>query len=267
MLLKFVCASSGKQPEYIVFADLNRAAVIGFLDEMEKTRGWMPTTRNHRLGCIRSFFRFAASLEPVLVVHLEELKNIPLKKSADKSRLMEFMSQEAMTAVLSQPDTSTKMGIRDTFFMVLMYDSAARDCEMLAMRHCDIGPEKRTVYLFGKGSKPRLVPISEDTVRHFHRYEKAFHSSGCGITPMFYTIRRKERGPMSDDNVARFVGKYGIDAKKHCPDIPEKSPRICFGDRAPCTCTARGCRWSFLRNCWATQIRKRLGCTPAQIRK
>ena len=169
MLLGFICSSSGKRLEDIIFTDLNRAIVMGFLDEMEKIRTWMPSTRNHRLGCIRSFFRFAASLEPILVIYLEDLKGIPLKKSADKSRVMEFMSQETMATVLRQPDTSTKMGIRDTFFMVLMYDAAARDCEMLSMRLCDIDPEKQTVYLFGKGSKPRLVPISEDTVRHFRR--------------------------------------------------------------------------------------------------
>jgi site-specific recombinase XerD len=182
----------------------------------------MPSTRNHRLGCIRSFFRFAASLEPILVIYLEDLKGIPLKKSADKSRVMEFMSQEAMTAVLRQPDIYTKMGIRDTFFMVLMYDAAARDCEMLSMRLCDIDPEKQTAYLFGKGSKPRLVPISEDTVRHFRRYVRSFHSSGDSTVPMFYTIRRNTRTPMSDDNVARFMKKYGATAKKECPDVPDK---------------------------------------------
>lgn len=222
MLLGFVCALSSKQLEGIAFADLSRASVMKFLDEMEKTRNWTPSTRNHRLGCIRSFFRFAASLEPILVIYLEDLKGIPLKKSPDKSRVLEFMTQDAMTVVLRQPDTSTKMGIRDTFFMVLMYDSAARDCEMLSMRFCDIDPEKRTVYLFGKGSKPRLVPISEDTVRHFRRYAKAFHSSSDGAVPMFYTIRRNERMPMSDDNVARFIRKYGADAKKLCPDVPDK---------------------------------------------
>jgi integrase len=222
MLLGFVCTASGKQLEDIAFADLSRASVMGFLDEMEKTRDWTPSTRNHRLGCIRSFFRFAASLEPILVIYLEDLKGIPLKKSSDKSRVLEFMTQDAMAVVLRQPDTSRKMGIRDTFFMVLMYDSAARDCEMLSMRFCDIDPEKRTVYLFGKGSKPRLVPISEDTLRHFRRYEKAFHSSGDDAVPMFYTIRRNEKMPMSDDNVARFIRKYGAGAKKLCSDVPDK---------------------------------------------
>jgi len=50
------------------------------------------------------------------------------------------------------------------FFMVLMYDAAARDCEMLSLRYGDIDSEKCSVRLMGKGLKPRIVPINEDTV-------------------------------------------------------------------------------------------------------
>jgi site-specific recombinase XerD len=222
MLLEHVCAKSNIRLENISFEDLNRTAVMEFLDEMENARKWKPQTRNHRLGCIRSFFRFAAYLEPVLVIYLEDLKGIPLKKSADKSRIMEFMSHEAMATVLRQPDVSKKMGVRDMFFMVLMYDAAARDCEMLSMRFCDIDVEKRTALLLGKGSKPRLVPISDDTINHFLRYANLYHQSGDVSTYMFYTVRHREVAPMSDDNVARFINKYGASAKQQHADIPDK---------------------------------------------
>lgn len=221
MLLGYVCTLTGKRLTAVSFKDFSRAIVMGFLDEMEKSRGWQPSTRNQRLGCIRSFFQFTAYHEATLVIYLDELKGIPLKKSTDKSRVLEFMTQDAMGAVLRQPDTSTKMGIRDMFFMVLMYDAAARDCEMLSLRFCDIDVEKRTVYLLGKRGKPRVVPISEETVHHFQRYAKMFHQSGNDMMPMFYTIRRHEVSPMSDDNVARFMRKYGTEAKARCSDIPE----------------------------------------------
>jgi site-specific recombinase XerD len=220
MLLGYVCKVSVKPGESLSFSDFNRGTVMGFLDEMEQSKGWAPSTRNQRLACIRSFFRFAACLEPILAIHLEGLNGIPLKKTTNKSHVMEFMTSEAMAAVLRQPDASTKMGIRDMFFMVLMYDSAARDCEMLGMRLCDFDAGKRTVYLMGKGSKPRLVPINEDTVRHFHRYEKLFHPNPDAASLMFYTIRHRKKSPMSDDNVARFIRKYGESAKAACPEVP-----------------------------------------------
>ena len=222
MLLDYICASTSKRLDSITFADLNRKAVMRFLDDMEVTRKWTASTRNQRLGCIRSFFKFAASLEPVLFIYHQDLKGIPMKKLPDKSRVMDFMSQDAMGVLLRQPDISKKMGVRDMFFMVLMYDTAARDCEMLSMRYCDIDSERRTVYLLGKGSKLRIVPISEETVQHFIRYDKIFHQDASGNSPLFYTIHRHEKTFMSDDNVARFITKYGERAKEICSDIPER---------------------------------------------
>ena len=221
MLLSYICLT-GKKLENITFTDLNRTAVAAFLDEMENSRGWTPTTRNHRLSRIRSFFKFVADFEPTLIIYLEALKGIPQKKIIDKSRVMEFMLPDAMSIVLRQPDITQKMGIRDMFFMVLMYDSAARDCEMLSMRLCDINTESNTVYLMGKNSKLRCVPLSEDTIQHFHRYKKLFHPADEGTLPMFYTVRHHEKTAMSDDNVARFLQKYGTDARVICPEIPEK---------------------------------------------
>ena len=222
MLLSFVCCATGKRVESLTFADLSRENVMKFLDEMQQTKGWDPSTRNHRLARVRSFFRYVASIEPTLVFYLEDLRGIPMQKDVNKSFMLEYMPKDAITAVLRQPDPLKKNGIRDLFFLVLMYDSAARDCEMLSMRFCDFDPVGRVVYLLGKGGKPRSVPISNDTIQHFHRYAKTFHPQKDGLVPMFYTIRHGKKGQMSDDNVARFVSKYGASAKTTCPEVPAR---------------------------------------------
>ena len=220
LLLKYIIFSCKIRMEDISFQDMNRKTVTGFLEYMEKERNWIPATRNQRLGCIRSFFRYAACVEPILVLYLEDLNGIPLKKGVDKSHVMEFMSQEAVKVLLNQPDTSKKSGIRDMFFMVLMYDTASRDCEMLGMRLCDFNADSKTVYLMGKGSKPRLVPVTDNTVKHFQNYIKVYHEGSDGNEPMFYTIHRHQKSLMSDDNVARFIKKYSSDARNICPEMP-----------------------------------------------
>lgn len=222
MLLSFVCDTTGKRVENLVFTDLSRKNIMSFLDEMQQAKGWTPSTRNHRLARIRAFFRYVASIEPTLVFYLEDLRGIPLQKDVNKSFTLEYMSIGAITTFLRQPDPSKKIGIRDLFFLVLMYDSAARDCEMLSMRFCDLDPVGKVVYLLGKGNKPRSVPISDDTVRHFHKYAKTFHPQKDGAVPMFYTIRHGNKGQMSDDNVARFICKYGASAKAECAEVPDK---------------------------------------------
>lgn len=118
---------------------------------------------------------------------------------------MEFISQDGMRELLATPDIQKKQGLRDQFFMALMYDTAARDCEMLGMRYEDFHAENNTVYLFGKGSKPRLVPVSKETTALFKKYSQRFHADGRKSDPLFYTTHRQEKTFMSDDNVARFL--------------------------------------------------------------
>lgn len=85
------------------------------------------------------------------------------------------MSKDAVAAIIGCIDTGSPKGLRDRFFLALMYDTAARDGEMLKMKLSDINPENKTVYLFGKGSKPRLVPVSKETLHLFELYKSSFH--------------------------------------------------------------------------------------------
>src|SRR2546430_11423960 len=132
------------------------------------------------------------------------------------------MTTDAVTALLAAPDPGTRLGLRDQFFMILMYDLAARDAEMLALNLADIDTRRLTADLPGKGSKPRRLPITSETARHFGRYAAVFHPSPEPAAPMFYTVRNHRPARMSDDNVARFVRQHATTAKARCPDVPAR---------------------------------------------
>jgi len=219
LLLGFVAEKHSLPISGITFETLDRKTVSAFLDEMFVSRSWSHATYNQRLSCIRSFYKYAVGVEPILAVYRDALAGISLKKGMT-SKVVSFMSEESVATLLRQPDTSTRQGIRDQFFMILMYDTAARNSEMLGMRLNDINAEKQTAYLLGKGSKLRQVPITTDTVKHFRQYIKIFHSDSDGSQPLFYSVHRKQKTFMSDDNVARFIRQYGVSANASCPDAP-----------------------------------------------
>ena len=134
------------------------------------------------------------------------------------------MSETAVKALLEQPDTKTRRGVRDQFFMILMYDSAARIQEMLDLRVCDIRlGNTPTAVLKGKGSKIRSVPLMPETINHFRNYMKLFHPDGQmhSQQPLFYVEQCGARHPMSDDNVRKFLRRYGASARRSCPEVPE----------------------------------------------
>lgn len=223
ILLDYVIQVKNVPLRQITFATLDYHLVSDFLDWVEKERNCCILTRDHRMSCIRTFFKYAVNMEPTVTAFLIDLEKIPVKKDT-KSKVMEFMSERALQAVLVQPDTGTKKGIRNLFFMILMYDTAARNQEMLDLKVKDVVTDAKTpcIYLTGKGRKRRIVPITQKTVQHFQRYVGLFHQEKNPDQFLFYTTSKGGKHQMSDDNVARFLKQYGIAAKCSCNEVPEK---------------------------------------------
>lgn len=221
MLLDYVVRTRNIPLEKLTFESINQDTVYAFLAEMQKSRGWSASTYNQRLSCIRSFYKYAAEAEPLLAVYRQDLSAIHLIKMP-KIKPVSYLSDNAMKALLEQPDISTRTGIRDLFFMVLMFDSAARCGEILSMTLENFNMAGKSIQVVGKGGKARLIPITDDTVEHFKRYAAIYHPESDAKTPLFYTIHRQKPEPMSHDNVARFIKEYSSAAHKLCPDTPIK---------------------------------------------
>lgn len=147
ILLDYVTQVKNVPLRQITFAILDYQLISDFLDWLEKKRNCSISTRNHRMSCIRTFFKYAVNMEPTVTASLVDLGKIPIKKDT-KSKVMEFMSEEALQTVFVQPDTDSKKGIRNLFFMVLMYDTAARNQEMLDLKVKDVVTDTKTpVYI------------------------------------------------------------------------------------------------------------------------
>jgi len=188
MLLGYAAEHHHAAVEKVTFAMIDRATVTGFLDHMQATKSWTASTRNQRLACIRSFFTYAAAAEPSLAIYLADLAAIP-RLNGPAAAPVKYMTTDAVTALLAAPDPGTRLGLRDQFFMILMYDLAARDAEMLALTLADIDARRFTADLLGKGSKPRRLPITSETARHFGRYAAVFHQPGTGSPAVLHRAK------------------------------------------------------------------------------
>lgn len=76
------------------------------------------------------------------------------------------MGMAAVASIIEQPDAATPKGLRDRFFMILLYDTGARVQEILDIKLCDLQLGRLPkVTLFGKGRKIRVVPLMEKTAQ------------------------------------------------------------------------------------------------------
>jgi site-specific recombinase XerD len=222
MFLDYVVKTQNTRLEKLTFDSINQDVVYAFLAENQKSRVWSKATYNQRLSCIRSFYKYVAEAEPLLAVYQQELSAVHLLKMPNM-KPVSYLSDIAVKTLLEQPDVSKRTGIRDLFFMVLTYDSAARCGEILNMTFGDFNVSGKSIRVMGKGEKPRLIPVTDDTIEHFKRYTKVYHSESAAKTHLFYIIHRQKPEPMSHDNVARFMREYGSAANRICPEVPVKT--------------------------------------------
>ena len=222
IFLSWLFNVKGVIPEKLTIDTVTSQMLMEFLDDMVRDRNWSPQTRNERLSMIRSFYQYAASVEPLYYNKVKELGRIKKAKCVDSSGVIDYIPKEAMTVLLSIPDTTTRLGCRDMFYKSHAYDIAARTAEMTSMKVRDFNPEKKVVTLTGKGRKQRLVPVSPQTVDMYKNYISSFHPAYNPEDYLFYTIHGGEHTRMSSDTVARFLKIHSDEARKKCPEMPEK---------------------------------------------
>ena len=221
-LFGYLCASNGTGLGGLGFEHMSRAAVEGYLEYLERDRLCSVPTRNQRLACIRSFVKYAGARDASVQAYANDLQCIPLKKDAG-ANVIKFFSEPALKTILGQPDPMQKKGLRDLFFMILMYDTGARNQELLDLRLDNIHPEGTSPYVVitGKGRKTRLVPLMPKTIEHFRKYVAVFHPGAASDSHLFYIVRKGGIFAMSPDCAERFIRKYGIAAHGANPEAPD----------------------------------------------
>jgi integrase/recombinase XerD len=206
----------------INFDMINHEVIYEFLTWLQNTRGCEAATKNHRLAALKSFFHYCALEDPALMAVYLDIQNVRSRKVA-RNRV-EFMSETALKTLLEQPDPETQSGLRDQFFMILLYDTGARIQEILDLKLKDIHLNDQTpsIYLTGKGNKTRAVPLMDKTIAHLQEYMKTFHSDGDlgNDQYLFYTLIKGLKGRMSEDNVSYFLKRYAASAHQVCSEVP-----------------------------------------------
>ncbi len=223
LLLDYIKEQKNVPLAKLTFEMIDRNMLSLFLDYLENERKCSPQTRNHRLHSIRAFYAFAAENDITVMAHYEEILKVDTAKVSEK--LVEHMSENAVKAIIAQPDISTTKGLRDMFLMLFLYKTGARIQETLNVKLRDIQFGKSpNVMLIGKpNNKARTVPLRENTVEHLKAYIKMFHPDE-GIysnNHLFYTVRSGEKKRMTEDNARDFIQKYGVSARKTCTEVPE----------------------------------------------
>ena len=113
-----------------------------------------PRTLAAHLSAIRSLYRWMAAEGIVEGDVVSAISSPKLPRD-----LPGVLTTQQVEELLKVPDTSMPAGLRDAAMLELLYASGARISELAALNVESIAWSERTLRLWGKGSKERIVPL------------------------------------------------------------------------------------------------------------
>lgn len=215
LLLPFLATATGRPIMRLTIDDFTPTAILAFLEHLELERGNSVRTRNARLAAIRSFFTFAVTREPAVCALGRQILSIPFKKTT--SRLLGYLTEADLKALLAAPDRSTGRGQRDYLLLALLYDTGARVQELVGLRPVDFRLERPSlVHIMGKGRKQRVVPLLPATTQLVRDHLLDTGRALDDGDPVFRNYRGE---PMSRSGVAFILEKYRRLAAQGVPSL------------------------------------------------
>lgn len=124
-------------------------------------------TQANKLTAVRMLLAWAVRTKHLTVNPAAELELPRLPKRLPRAVLTASEAER----VLTQPDLTTALGLRDRAILEVLYSTGIRRMELVGLDRADLDGERGTLLVReGKGRKDRLVPIGERAVRWTERY-------------------------------------------------------------------------------------------------
>jgi len=165
-----------------------------------------------KLSCLRSFFKY---LEKVGLIEGNPVRGVHTPKL--EKRLPVFLDEPEVGLLLSQPDLTTPLGLRDRALLELLYGTGLRVSELVALNRRDIDWTEGWVIVLGKGKKERAVPVGSDALQALGAYlergwpelraraPEPVMSASVGLEPLFLN---RFGGRLTDRSVRRILDGY-----------------------------------------------------------
>jgi integrase/recombinase XerD len=162
-------------------------------------------TQLSRLVAIRNYFKWMARQWHISVNPASELELPKLPKNLPRAGL----TVEEVERILSLPNISDPVGLRDRAMMEVLYSNGIRRKELTDVKLYHVDLDGRTLFIEnGKGGKDRVVPLGKRCVKWVDKYLRESRPRLCyGLDPgyLFLTVNGEA---LHRDTLSQTVVKY-----------------------------------------------------------
>ena len=175
--------------------------------------GYARSSISRRLATLRSFFRYCQREGLV-----GENPAKPLRNPRKHRKLPHFLSGDEIGKLLSAPDISKPMGLRDRAILETMYSGGLRVSELVSLSDGDIYLEEGLIRVRGKGKKERFAPLGSFAVGALQDWcTRRRLAPDIKEGPAAPAFTNKYGKRITDRSIRRLIDKYvritGLDSR------------------------------------------------------
>lgn len=156
------------------------------------------TTQSYHIIALRSWLKYLIKRD-VPVIHPEK---IDLPKA--ESHSMKFLNTEQVERLLTQPDLSSKTGLRDRALLEVLFSTGLRVSELVSLNRDQIDTGRNEFGVIGKGRRPRVVFLSDRAADWVERWLATREDNW---RPVFIRLARNKPDLLADGEEMRLTSR------------------------------------------------------------
>ncbi len=182
-----------------------------YLNRLKNTDGnsLKKVTQNYHIIALRNFLKYLAK---------RDVKSLPAEKvelGKQEQREVTFLESEELDRLLNSPDGNGLDALRDKALLATLFSTGMRVSELCSLDRAKIDLGRGEVTIRGKGSKLRLVFISDGAIDNIKQYLNKRSDADEALfirIPKSKTFSKDSDLRLTPRSIQRIVAKYAIKA-------------------------------------------------------
>lgn len=192
-----------------LLAEINTNLLENYICALHQT--YKPKTAKRKIASVKAFFHYLeykdyVSSNPFSKIHIKFREPVILPKTIPLNTVELFLSTMYNQLSFAKNDYQYKNTLRDIAVIELLFATGMRISELCSLSPVNVNLINRTVLIYGKGSKERIIQIgNEDVYQILCKYVQEYQHE-IERTGHFFINHLGE--PLSDQSVRRMIRKY-----------------------------------------------------------
>lgn len=158
------------------------------------------TSVSRKLSSLRSFYKFL-----VLNDYTDNNPFILISSPKKEKKIPKFINYQGIDEIFEIPDLKTIEGQREKVILEILYGSGVRVSELVNIKIKDIDFKDKTILIFGKGSKERVVSFGEMALDALKTYINNGRKEYLGDKTSDYLIVGKNEENLTTRRIEQII--------------------------------------------------------------